>query len=337
LPETKYPNGERRARFLDQTFERVEALPGVEAASMATSTPMLGWSFGSPVSVEGRVDQPEGGYDSAYDFVAGHYFPALGIPLLHGRDFTARDNSTNSPRVCVFNDALVEKVFPNEDPIGKRIRFWGELWEVVGVVGSVRHNSLNAPAYQRIYLPQAFCPWSGTLIVRTKGSPVVLAEPVRKQILALDPDQPVSNIRTLEQAVSRSVAGRRFGLLLLGLFATVALGLAAIGLYGLLAFAVTQRTHEVGIRMALGAASSDVVWLVVRHGMTLTLLGVGIGLAASFALTRVIRNQLYQVGPTDPLSFAVVAMLLLFVALLACWLPARRAAKVDPMEALRHE
>ena len=163
------------------------------------------------------------------------------------------------------------------------------------------------------------------------------AEAIRKEILALDTEQPISNVRTLEDTIARSVAGRSFGLLLLGLFAAVALGLAAIGLYGVLAFAVTQRTNEIGIRMALGAGRSNVVMLVVKHGMSLALLGVGIGLAASFWLTRLIQNQLYQVGPADPLSFAIISILLLFVALLACWLPARRAARVDPMEALRHE
>jgi len=293
--------------------------------------------LGSPVKVEGRVNQPEEGYGSAYDFVAGHYFRALGIPLLRGRDFTPRDNSTNSPRVCVFNDALAENVFPNENPVGRRIRFWGDLFEVVGVVGSVRHNALNSPAYERIYLPQVFSPWTGTLIVRTKSKPVQLAEAIRKEILALDPEQPISNLRTLEDTMARSVAGRSFGLLLPGLFAAVALGLAAIGLYGVLAFAVAQRTNEIGIRMALGAGRSNVVMLVVKHGMSLTLLGICIGLGASFGLTRITQNQLYQVGPADPVSFGIVTVLLLLVALLACWIPGRRASQVDPMTALRCE
>ena len=337
LPETKYPTGERQARFLDQIIERIEALPGVEAASEATTIPMIGWSLGSPVKVEGRVNQPEEGYGSAYDFVASHYFRALGIPVLRGRDFAPQDNSTNSPRVCVFNDALAEKVFPKENPIGQRIRFWGDLWEVVGVVGSVRHNALNAPAYERIYLPQAFSPWTGTLIVRTKSKPMQFAEAIRKEILALDAEQPISNVRTLEDTIAKSVAGRSFALLLLGLFAAVALGLAAIGLYGVLAFAVTQRTNEIGIRMALGAGRPNVVMLVVKHGMALTLLGVCIGLCASFGLTRIIQNQLYQVGPADPVSFGIVTVVLLLVALLACWIPARRASRVDPMTALRCE
>ncbi|PYI85208.1 MAG: hypothetical protein DME26_11555, partial [Verrucomicrobia bacterium] len=337
LDETRYPSSERRAQFLHQIFEQLEALPGAESACQAITLPMIGWSFGSPVSVEGRANQPEFGYGSSYDFVAGHYFRTLRIPLLKGRDFTQRHNSTNAPRVAIFNEALAKRVFPDEDPVGKRIRFWGELWEVIGVVGSVRHNGLNNGASERVYLPQVFCPWIGSLAVRTTVPPMTLRAPVRQAILSLDPDQPVANIRTLEQMVSDSVAQRRLTLMLLGIFACAALLLAAIGLYGVMAYAVAQRTQEIGLRMALGAQRSDVLKLIVRHGMRLTLFGVAFGLAGSYALTRVIATQLYEVRPTDPTSFASVSVLLALVALVACWLPARRATKVDPMEALRYE
>jgi putative ABC transport system permease protein len=338
LPETKYPDSERRTRFLQAIVERLEGVPGVVAAGTATTVPFIGWSFTGAVRVEGRAQQPEFGYGTSWDFVAGSYFRALGIPLLRGRDFSRSDNSTKAPRVCVFNEALAREVFPNEDAVGKRIRFQGEEgWEVVGVVGSVHHTDLYGQHGKRIYLPYAFRSMNGSLIVRTKTPPLALAETIRKEILSLDPEQPVSNVRTLEQAVARSLSSRRLTVLLLGTFAGAALGLAAIGLYGVLAYTVAQRTQEVGIRMALGAQRRDVLRLIVGQGMRLTLVGLAVGLACAFALTRVMSSLLYEIKPTDPPTFAGVTLLLAFVALLACWLPARRAAKVDPMEALRYE
>jgi putative ABC transport system permease protein len=337
LPEVKYPTGDSRARFLHQVLQRLEAIPGVDAAGMATSLPMMGWSLGSPVSVEGRVSQPEFGYNSAYDFVAGNYFRAMGIPLLKGRVFTEHDDSTKATRVVIFDQALAKKVFPDEDPLGKRIRFWGDLWEVVGVVGSVRHHGLDGPAYERIYLPQAFGLWSGSLVVRTKVPPLGLVEPTRKEILAVDPEQPVSNISTMNQMIADSVAQRHLTLILLSMFAGAAVLLAAIGLYGVMAYAVVQRTHEIGVRMALGAQRRDVVKLVLRGGLQLTLLGVLFGLAGSLAVTRVLASQLFEVRTTDPSAFLGVSVLLVLVALAACYVPARRATKVDPMVALRYE
>ena len=205
------------------------------------------------------------------------------------------------------------------------------------MAGSIRADGLNYEPSPRIYLPQVFSPWSGSLVVRAKQAPLALAETIRKEILSLDSDQPVSNIRTLEQDMARSVVDRRLTLTLLGVFASLAVGLAAIGLYGVMAYVVTQRTHEVGIRMALGARQTDVLKLVVKQGMRLTFLGVASGLVCALGLTRVIANQLYEVETTDPTTFGGVSLLLAVVALFACWLPARRAAKVDPMEALRYE
>jgi putative ABC transport system permease protein len=337
LPERKYPSSEHRARFFHQVFERLEALPGVEAAGMATTLPMIGWGYGSPVKVEGRANQPEFGYSSSYDFVAGNYFRALGIPLLKGRSFSERDNSTNAPRMAILNEALARKIFPNEEPVGKQIRFWDQLWEVVGIAGNVRHDGLDGQSSERVYLPQAFCPWSGSLVVRTKIPPLNLADQIRKEILAVDPDQPVSNVRTLEQAVARSLATRRLALTLLGVFAGIALLLAGIGLYGVMAYSVAQRTQEIGIRMALGAMRRDVLGMVLRRGMSLTLLGVLMGLIGSMLLTRYMTAQLYEISPTDPLTLTSVALFLMGVALVACLIPARRATKIDPMEALRYE
>jgi putative ABC transport system permease protein len=247
--------------------------------------------------------------------------------------------------VAVVNEALAAKIFPNEDPLGKRLRFWNYQgrdleWEIVGVVGNVRQNQLEDNRMDRLYLPAVALGGSGrsiSLVVRTKGPPLALLESIRKEILTLDPDQPVSNIRTMEQAISRSLSARRFTLTLLGIFAGTALALAVIGLYGVMAYAVTQLSHEIGIRMALGAQRMDVLRLVLRQGMGLTLLGLAIGLAGALALTRVLQNHLYEVGPTDPPTFACVSLVLFMVAFFACLIPARRATKVDPMEALRYE
>jgi len=342
VPPGRYPSDDDRARFFQQLCERLEAVPGVEAVGRASSLPMLGWSSETNVKVPGRANQPEPGYSARWDSAVGNYFNALGIPLLRGRNFTARDNSRSAPPVVVVNEALAAKIFPNEDPLGKRLRFWNYQgrdleWEIVGVVGNVRQNQLDDNRMDRLYLPAVAVGGSGSLVVRTKGPPLALVESIRKEILTLDPDQAVSNIRTMEQAISRSLSARRFTLTLLGIFAAAALGLAVIGLYGVMAFAVTQRTHEIGIRMALGAQRTDVLRLILRHGLGLTLLGVALGLAGALALTRVLRNHLYEVGATDPATFTAVALLLGMVALFACLIPARRATKVHPMVALRYE
>jgi putative ABC transport system permease protein len=244
--------------------------------------------------------------------------------------------------VIVVNEALAQKIFPNEDPLGKHLRFWNYQgrdldWEIVGVVRNVRQRQLDDDRLDRLYLPAAFLPGSVSLVARTMGPPLDLAEAIRKEILALDPDQPVSNIRTMEQAISRSLFDRRFTLTLLGIFAGAALGLAVIGLYGVMAYAVTQRTHEIGVRMALGARRRDVLRLIVGQGLKLVLIGLGLGLAGALALTRFLKTFLFGVSPTDPLTFVLIAVLLTAVALLACWIPARRATKVDPLVALRHE
>ncbi len=335
---TKYPDGERRAAFCSQIIQRVKALPGVEAAGMAGNLPMSGWNNTS-IGVEGRASQPESGYSTDYDYVGGDVFKALGTPLLKGRAFTEYDNSVRAPRVAILSESLARKTFPNEDPIGRRVRAFGEkdTWEIVGVIGDIRHHGLDSVDCERIYLPQAFCRWSGSLVVRTKVPPLTLAESVRNEILALDSDQPVSNVRTLEQVVADSVAQRRMMSMLLGLFAVAALLLAAIGLYGVMAYSVSQRTREIGIRMALGAQRDEVLNLVVRQGMKLAILGVIVGLLGASALTRVLTHLLFGVTPRDPMTFAGVTLLLGTVALFACWLPARRAARVDPMVALRCE
>jgi putative ABC transport system permease protein len=239
----------------------------------------------------------------------------------------------------ICSEALARRTFPNEDPIGKYVQFDKDekKFEIVGMVGDIKLTRLLEDRPDKIYFPHTSAGANGSLIVRTRVAPASLAEPIRKAILEVDADQPVSNIRTIEQDISRSLAARRQTLTLLGLFSVVALGLAALGLYGVLAHAVALRRNEIGIRMALGARRVDVLRLVLGHGMRLTLVGLAVGLAGAFALTRVLRHQLYEVGPTDPATFVGVSLVLILVTILACMIPARRATKVDPMVALRYE
>jgi putative ABC transport system permease protein len=337
MPNTRFPSASARAEFVHKMTDRISAIPGVDSAGYAWNRPMRGIDMDeNAVRVVGRPDQPEEGYGVKYEGVAGDYFRALGIPLLRGRTFSRNDYSTNAAPVLVCSEAVAQKLFPNEDPIGQHVQFGSDrIFEIVGMVGDIKLTRILDDRPDKIYLPHTS--GNGCLIVRTRVAPASLAEPIRKAILEVDLDQPAANARTLEQDVSRSVAARSQMFTLLGLFAVAALGLAALGLYGVLAHAVALRRREIGIRMALGAQRSDVLRLILRNGMRLTLLGVVLGLAGAFALTRVLRNQLYEVGTTDPLTFAAVGLLLMIVALLACWLPARRAAKVDPMVALRQE
>jgi putative ABC transport system permease protein len=239
---------------------------------------------------------------------------------------------------------MARDYWPNEDPIGKRVSFDSRdgrpLWrEIVGVVGDVRHLGLDWGLRPEIYIPfiQFGGPWPATLVLRANGAPRNLIAAVRNEVKAIDKDQPISNIKTLDELLEKSVAQRRFNLLSLGIFAGVALALAAVGIYGVMSFLVAQRTHEIGIRMALGAQQRDVLMLVVGRGLRLVLIGLGVGGAGALALTRLLRNLLFEVSATDPLTFGLIAMLLLGVAFLACYLPARRATKVDPLVALRQE
>jgi predicted permease len=339
MPDTQSPNVSSRPERLHRLVDRIALIPGVETAGFAWNRPMQGYDMDeNAVRVVGRQDQQEGGYGVKYEGIAGDYFRALGIPLLRGRTFSRDDYATNSAPVLVCSEALAQKLFPNEDPIGRHVQFGSvRIFEIIGMVGDIKLTRILDDRPDKIYLPHQGAGGNGSLIVRTRIAPASLAEPIRKAILEVDPDQPVANIHTLEHDVSRSVASRQQMFTLLGIFAVVALGLAALGLYGVLAHAVALRRRDIGIRMALGAQRSDILRLILRNGMRLTLLGVIIGLAGAFALTRVLQTQLFQVGTTDPVTFAAVALLLVIVALLACLVPARRASKVDPMVALRTE
>jgi len=334
--DNRYPSGDRRAVFLREVFRRIESLPGVERAGAATTLPMAG-STDSSVRAESRPGQDRFYISADYDFVAGDFHGAMDMSLLRGRAFTERDDSTTSPRVAILNEALTARVFGSEDPFGQRVQFHGQFWEVVGVVGNVRNRGLDREARGHIYLPHAFSGFPCSLVVRTKADPLALTEMIRNEILKLDPDQPVSNARTLEQIMAKAAGERRLMLAVLGLFAIVAVSLAAIGLYGVMAYTVSRRTREIGIRMALGAQRRGVMLLVMKRGLKLTLLGVGAGLIGSLALTHVLTHVLFGITPRDPVTLGGVAVLLVAVALLSCWLPARRATRIDPMGALRCE
>jgi putative ABC transport system permease protein len=340
LPAKKYGEEVQQAAFFAQLTEKVSALPGVVAVGATQSLPIQG-DYVLGFNIQGRPpDAPGEEPNTNYYAVSPDYFKAMGIPLLRGRLFTERDKK-DAPRVAIINETMAKKFFPNEDPIGKGINVTNgpeRFREIVGIVGDVKQYGLDQPTTAQTYEPYLQTPFSGmTLIVRTAGDPVALSAGVRSEVLSIDKDQPVSRIRPLEQIISESVAKQRFAMLLLGIFAMVALVLAAVGLYGVMSYAVTQRTHEIGIRMALGAQQKDVLRLVVGQGMIMALIGVGVGLAASLALTRVMTTLLFGVSATDPLTFLAIPALLAAVALGASFVPARRAMKVDPMVALRYE
>jgi putative ABC transport system permease protein len=340
LPQKKYSEGEQQNAFLKQLVENVAALPGAQSVGATDVLPIVN-DFVLGFVIEGRAGMQNADLPTTnYYGVTPDYFKAMGIPLLRGRVFTEHDTK-NSTRVVVINETMAQRYFPDEDPIGKRIHvtMGPETWrEIVGIVGDVKQHGLDQATPPQSYEPFAQEPSSFiTLVVRSDSDPTKLSAAIRSQVLALDKEQPVYGITRLEQTLANSVAQQRFSMLLLGIFATVALVLAAVGLYGVMAYSVTQRTHELGIRMALGASSRDVLGLVVGHALALTLIGVGIGLTAAFFLTRLMESLLFAVSATDPVTFAAISAMLTGVSLLASYIPARRAMKVDPMIALRYE
>ena len=340
---SKYPSPNHQNAFFREVTHRVENLPGVQSVGLISSAPLSGGVYAGGFSIEGRVATSE-----TDDFVADRrmispdYFKALGIPLLKGRAFTDRDDQT-SPGVVVVSDSWARRFLPNEDPIDKRIKLGGRdstrPWlSIVGIAGDVRDTALESNARPCVYIPYPQFPSSGmTLAVRAAFDPKLLISAIRDEVWAVDKEQPITDLKTMDQYVAESVSPRRFNAMLLAIFAGLALVLASVGIYGVMAYSVTQRTHEIGIRVALGAQSSHVIRLVVGRGMALVLSGVAIGLAGALALTRVMTSLLYGVSATDPLTFGVVSGVLVAVALLANYIPARRATRIDPMVALRYE
>jgi putative ABC transport system permease protein len=330
----------KQIAFFSELLSRVESLPGVEAVGVVSHLPLGGNNTNSGMKIEGRT-WPEDETPLADDrLVSPGYFRALRIPILKGRAFTEQDRE-GSPRVAIINESLARRFFPNEDPIGKRIDMnWKSSgWqEIVGVVSDVKHDGLDLPSLPAIYVPFLQASDSGmTLVVRSAGDPLGLVQAVRDEVRQVDRNQPLARVRTMEDVIAESVAPRRFSMSLLSGFAMLALFLAAIGIYGVIAYSVTQRTHEIGIRMALGAGHGDVLRLVVGQGLKPVGMGVALGLIAAWPLTRLLSGLLFQVSATDPWTFAGIPLLLAGVALCACYLPARRAARVDPLTALRFE
>jgi putative ABC transport system permease protein len=341
LPEAEYGEDEQIVSFYSQTLERIRSLPGVQSAGGVLGVPLsndVSGRFG--ILIEGRPDPGPGEEPPApgYQVVSPDYFKTMGILLIDGRDFTSRDDA-DGPSVAVISQITARQIWPGENALGKRISFDREDWiEIVGIVGDVHHYELDEEPRPELYLPyrQVAFPFM-TFVVRTAQDPLSLAGPVRSQIQEVDRNLPVFGVMTLAETLGQSVARPRFQMMVLGLFGAVALILAAVGIYGLLAYSVSKSTREIGIRMALGALSRDVLNLVVRRGMALALFGLGLGLLGALGLTRFLSSFLFQVAATDPWIFVVVPLFLAAVSFLASVLPALRATRVDPIHALRLE
>jgi putative ABC transport system permease protein len=343
LPVAKYARGKPVAQFYQEFVRRVQALPGVEAAGLTTILPLSGTNSDSSFAIEGRDSMVEKVYpDEEIRVITPDYFKALRVPLVSGRYFDDRDNA-DAPKSVIVNEALAKKWFPNQDPIGKRITLGNpnkpevEWITIVGVVGSMHHQGLEVDPKPEFYGPHQQNPYRGMILaVRSKQDPRSLGESVRRELRQLDPELPLANVRTLEQVAGDSIAPRRLSVVLIGVFAAVALVLASVGIYGVMSFLVVQRTHEIGVRMALGATRGDVLKLVITRAARLVFVGTAVGLLLALISTRALGAMLYNVAAFDLTTFALVTFALAVVALLASFLPALRATRADPMLALGH-
>ena len=344
----RYTKPEQREAYTKETLEKIETLPGVEAAGVTTAIPLLESSNTSslPFAVEGKPAQPAGTEPVAqFTIASANYFSAIGAQLLNGRLFNQFD-AKDTPRVALINQTMAKRNWPDENPVGAKFTLKhgrrdaraGTTLEVIGVVTDQRQDGLEKTPRQEFFIPYAQAPSGSTIfVVRTKGDPNALLQSLKARIWESNKTQPFYAVTTMDQLLSNSLKARRFNLMLLGALAVLALTLASVGIYGVMSFTTGQRTHEIGVRMALGAQTKDIMKLVVGEGMALTLIGIGVGLVGSFALTRFLSSLLFNISSTDPVTFASIAILLSVVALLACYIPARRATKVDPLVALRYE
>jgi putative ABC transport system permease protein len=339
LPISKYAEPQQRQAFFEQVLRRIEALPGVQAVGTSTWIPTLGGGD-TYFTIEGRPFPDPNRKITAFNPMVSHdYLRAMKIPLIKGRHFTEPETKEEKAKTVIINEAFARAYFAGDEPLGKRLNIdMGEPWtcEIVGVARDTTQFGLDVGAYPMMYLP-SIRPGVAAIVVRTSGDPLALTASVRAAVREVDRDQPIANIRSMDQILSSMAGEARFRTLLLGVFATVALFLSAIGIYGVIAYSVAQRTREIGIRIALGAQVRNVAVLVIGQGMKLAMIGVGVGIAGALAVTRVLSSLLFNISATDPLTFICVSTLLALVALLACYVPARRAMKVDPMVALRSE
>jgi predicted permease len=350
LPQSKYSDGEKVLGFYEEVVRRVQALPGVQAASASSSLP-LSQGIENYFVVEGQPNSGGvEGYMGIYQAVTTDYFGAMGTSLLKGRYFASGD-SRDAPGVVIVSDAMVKRFWPNEEPVGKRIKVGGGSasdlpWlSVVGVVKGVKQYGVNLESEMQIYVPFNQLPMpivgpvagNGFLVIRSSSANQSLSSAVRSEIRQLDNDLPVYNVKSMDQLIAESISWQRFAMLLLVIFAAVALVLTVIGIYGVVNYSVTQRTHEIGVRIALGARHGDVIRLVVEQGLRLAVAGVALGVIAALILTRILSSLLYGVSATDPLTYAGTAILLIAVAMVASYIPARKASRLDPMIALRYE
>jgi predicted permease len=344
LPELKYPDREHRIPFFDDVIRRVSALPGVQSAAIAGNLPLTYNGDSMYIGVEGIPDPPpDQQRDVIYRAIGPGYFNTMGISLVRGRDFTEQD-TTDTGYAVVVSEKLAKHFWPGQDPIGKRLKPGSTTsdspWrEVIGVVKDVRQNDFVADPKLQMYMSYRQLKFlaPNALVIRTSVDPMSLAMPLRNAVWSVDKDQPVSNIRSMEEIVSAAMARQRFSTMLLGIFAALALVLAAVGIYGVMSYSVAQRTREIGIRLALGAQRGDVLRMTMGQGLKLVSMGVGIGLIAAFILTRVMASLLFGVNATDPTTFVAIPLILMSVALLASYIPALRATKVDPMVALHYQ
>jgi putative ABC transport system permease protein len=340
LPSSRYPEDRQQVAFFQEALERLQSLPGIQSAGATTGLPLTLDIHGSDFRIEGHPE-PEAGKEMIINTrsVSPGYFGTLGISLIKGRDFSDRDKS-EAPAAAIINDELARIYFSGEDPIGKRISFDDrQSWiSIVGIIGDVKQLGLDSSAKPEVYFPylQVVAP-EMSLVIRTSSNPLSLAAALKSQIQMIDKDLPIDDAKTMQQLLAESSSGRRFNMLLLSVFAAVALVLAIVGIYGVMSYTVARRTHEIGIRVAVGAQPLDVFRMVIGQGMKLAIIGVACGLAGAFGLTRLMTTMLFGVEPTDPATFVSIAVLLTGVTLVACYIPARRATKVDPLVALRYE